>query len=83
MHVDGKVGFWPRRHFFLWCGSGGADLVAWRIFGGAVWWLGLVGSDLVVWICGGIIVGFNVTSTSKARRVAEEKKVEIRLLIDN
>ncbi|MEE2912900.1 MAG: translation initiation factor IF-2 [Planctomycetota bacterium] len=28
--------------------------------------------------CGGIIVGFNVTSTSKARRIAEEKKVEIR-----
>jgi translation initiation factor IF-2 len=28
--------------------------------------------------CSGIIVGFNVTSTSKARRIAEEKKVEIR-----
>jgi translation initiation factor IF-2 len=28
--------------------------------------------------CGGIIVGFNVTSTSNARRIAEEKKVEIR-----
>jgi translation initiation factor IF-2 len=28
--------------------------------------------------CNGIIVGFNVTSTSKARRSAEEKKVEIR-----
>jgi translation initiation factor IF-2 len=28
--------------------------------------------------CGGIIVGFNVTSTSKARHSAEEKSVEIR-----
>ena len=28
--------------------------------------------------CGGIIVGFNVTSTSKARRIAEDKNVEIR-----
>jgi len=28
--------------------------------------------------CGGIIVGFNVTSSSKARRLAEQKRVEIR-----
>lgn len=28
--------------------------------------------------CGGIIVGFNVTSSSKARRLAEQKGVEIR-----
>ena len=28
--------------------------------------------------CGGIIVGFNVTSSAKARRLAEEKGVEIR-----
>ena len=28
--------------------------------------------------CGGIIVGFNVTSTAKARRLAEQKNVEIR-----
>ena len=28
--------------------------------------------------CGGIIVGFNVTSTAKSRRIAEQKSVEIR-----
>ena len=28
--------------------------------------------------CGGIVVGFNVTSTNKARRLAEQKQVEIR-----
>jgi translation initiation factor IF-2 len=28
--------------------------------------------------CGGIVVGFNVTSTSKARGLAEQKRVEIR-----